>query len=164
VTGDVTERFLAAVAFVFQIEGEHSEDPSDPGGSTWWGISRRAYPDIPWPPTQDEAQAIYHRDYWMACRCAELPGQLAVCLFDAAVNQGAGAAIRLLQREVNTTEDGIIGRATLSAIRGRNHDELTAAFMARRAVKYAATDGFDRYGRGWMRRCFECYRVAVTSA
>ena len=159
----MTPRFETAVSFVLRVEGEPTNDPHDAGGATVFGISRRAYPDIPWPPSREDAIAIYHRDYWMACRCAELPGQLAICLFDAATNMGVHGALSLLQREVNTTEDGIIGRATLSAIRGRNHDELTAAFMARRAMRYTELDGFPRFGRGWIRRCFDVYREAMTS-
>jgi lysozyme family protein len=151
------------VAFVLDVEKEHSDDPNDPGRDTWYGLSRRAHPDLSWPPTREEAVAVYHSDYWTPCQCDSLLGQVAFCLFDAAVNMGVGAATRLLQREVNTTEDGIIGPATLSAIRGRNHDELAAAFMARRAIYYFALDGFVRFGRGWIRRCFDCYRVAVTA-
>ena len=39
--------FDRAYAFTMGSEGEYQNDPIDPGGETWCGISRRANPD--WP-------------------------------------------------------------------------------------------------------------------
>jgi lysozyme family protein len=160
-----SELFEEAVAFVLRAEGGYVDDPRDPGGETNMGISRRAYPaeDIQ-GMTRTRAVEIYRRYYWTACRCDELPGQVAILLFDGAVNQGPIAAIKLLQAEVGVVPDGVIGPKTLAAIRSRNHDDLAVRYASRRAVYYAGLTGFEHYGRGWMLRLFDCYRLALVVA
>lgn len=45
--------FVAAVNWLLgpDIEGEHSNDPDDKGGDTWYGLAHRWNRDMPWPPT-----------------------------------------------------------------------------------------------------------------
>ena len=154
--------FDAAVGFVLRHEGGYVNDPEDAGGETNWGISRRAYPDLPIALlTREEAVEIYRRDYWQAARCDDLPGQVALLVFDAAVNQGPDAAVRMLQEELGVSVDGDLGPLTLAAATSRNHDDLALGYCARRAMRYATTAGLDRYGRGWYRRLLDAYRTAL---
>ena len=97
-------------AVVLSEEGGLSDHPQDPGGLTKYGISRRAYPDLDIRRlTMDDAIELYRRDYWNPVHGTDLPPPLALLLFDAAVNQGAGTAVRLLQKAVGVTEDGNFG-------------------------------------------------------
>lgn len=154
--------FDAAVGFVLRHEGGYSTDPNDPGGETSWGISKRSYPALDIEAlTREEAIGIYRTDYWMAARCDELPGQVALLVFDAAVNQGLGAAVRMLQEELGVATDGVLGPVTLTAATSRNHDDLALGYCARRAMRYATTANLDRYGRGWFRRLLDAYRTAL---
>ncbi len=105
--------------------------------------------------------AIYRRAYWMAAHCDELPAQLAVLVFDGAVNQGIGAAIHMLQEELGVAVDGVIGPVTLRAARARNHDDLALRYAARRAWRYEIARQEERFGLGWFRRLFACYRLAL---
>ena len=94
--------FDRAVALVLKHEGGYVNDSRDPGGETRYGISKRAYPDVDiLRLTEDEAKAIYKRDYWDTLRPDEIPEPLAICLFDAAVNMGAVTSVRLLQTTLN---------------------------------------------------------------
>lgn len=162
----MSPRFDAAVAFVLRWEGGYSSDPQDAGGETHWGISKRAYPALDIAAlTREEAIALYRQDYWDAARCEDLPAQVALLVFDGAVNQGLGAAVWMLQEELGVlARDGVIGPITLQVAGARNHDDLALAYCARRAVAYAQAKTFPRHGLGWMRRLLDAYRFALVSA
>ena len=143
--------FDRALDIVLRHEGGYVNDPRDPGGETNWGISKRAYPDLDIRNlTREQASDIYWRDYWNKLRPNDLPEELAIALFDAAVNQGVSKAIRLLQRALGVAQDGVVGGNTLAAV-NRTRDVL-ARFTAERAIAYANTANFDVYARGWLRR------------
>lgn len=129
----------SAIAFVLKSEGGYTVDPNDHGGETNFGISKRQYPhenikDL----TEERAREIYRNDYWQACRCDELPSPLAIAVFDAAVNQGDGAAKRMLQIALGVTVDGIIGEQTITAAFKSGAGTLRR-FMAQRMARYART-------------------------
>lgn len=144
--------FDRAVDFVLEAEGPHSADPADPGGETVWGISRIANPDMPWPPTKEQAIARYRERYWNAISGDALPWPVSVCVFDCAVNQGVGIAKLLLQREVGVDEDGVFGPMTLNAVDARNADLTAGRYLVRRAVEYGKASAFQYFGRGWLNR------------
>lgn len=147
--------FDLAVELIIAAEGLHSDDPDDAGGDTWFGISRRAFPELePWPPSREVALALYRKHYWDACRCDELPEALRLAVFDAAVNQGAGATIRRLQLAAGVKADGVIGRQTLFAVTS-NPANVRVDFLARRAMAYAEHPQFKKFGLGWLRRLFK---------
>ncbi len=161
----MSDLFTLAVGFVLRHEGGYVNDPADPGGETNMGISRRAYPDLPIALLpRDEVIALYRRDYWLPMRCDALPGQVAFLAFDAAVNQGVAGAVRMLQQDLGVEVDGVIGPLTLHAASAHNHDELALRYAARRAVRYATTANFERFGPGWMCRLMDCYRTALVQA
>ncbi len=102
------ETFDRCIRAVLSEEGGLSDHPQDPGGLTKYGISRRAYPDLDIRRlTMDEAIELYRRDYWNPVHGTDLPASLALLVFDSAVNQGAGTAVRLLQKAVGVTEDEV---------------------------------------------------------
>ena len=143
--------FEQAVAMVLRHEGGYVNDPRDPGGETRFGISKRAYPDVDiLRLTEDEAKAIYRRDYWDKLRPDELPQQLAICVFDCAVNMGRDKAVRLLQRACGVAQDGVMGGNTLAAA-NRLVDPVVR-FSTERAIAYTGIRGFDTFGKGWLRR------------
>ena len=154
--------FDRALAHVFAAEGGYVNDPADPGGETKFGISKRAYPDVDIAAlTREGAAAIYRRDYWDACRCDGLPPAIALAVFDAAVNQGARAAAIMLQQSAGAPVDGIVGPVTMAAAHRADARTLLVYFMAERALRYARTGNFNRFGRGWMRRAFDTALTAV---
>jgi len=154
--------FARAIGIVFKLEGGLVDDPHDNGGVTNHGISATAYPSLTIAAlTKDQAAAIYRRDYWDRCRCAELPWPLALALFDAAVNQGAATAVRLLQRSLGAAIDGVIGPATLEAVQSAAAEELLGRYLARRAKRYAEHPDWPHFGMGWMTRLFTIQRECL---
>jgi lysozyme family protein len=147
--------FETAIDHILRHEGGYVNDPRDPGGETNWGISKRAYPDVNIKGlTREGAKAIYRRDYWDRCRCDQLPLMLRLPVFDMAVNQGAIAACKTLQRAAGVLADGIIGPATMAAV---DADEVNVwiGFMSRRAQRYAENPQIGVYGKGWFNRLMD---------
>ena len=145
--------FEQAVAMVLRHEGGYVNDPRDPGGETRFGISKRAYPDVDiLRLTEDEAKAIYKRDYWDKLRTDEIPEPLAICLFDAAVNMGRDKAVRLLQRACGVAQDGVMGGNTIAA--ANRLSDAVVRFSTERCIAYTGIRGFDTFGKGWLRRTF----------
>lgn len=155
--------FQQAVEFVLSEEGGYSNDPQDPGGETNFGISKRAYPGLNIASlTRREAIDIYRRDYWD--RLPALPPGIAVAVFDFAVNAGMSRAIKTLQMAVGVNADGVVGPITRSALGQLSDDAVLALFSAERAIFYAGISGFQRYGRGWLRRTFRAHRAGLMVA
>ena len=138
-------------------------DPADPGGLTRWGVSAAAYPaeDIV-GMTRDRAMVIYDRDYWQAVQGDQLPRQVAVMVFDCAVNQGAGTARQLLQLSLGVRADGIVGPATVAAANAGAPMAHVNAMARRRWDRYRAGRGAQTYLRGWTFRLFDL--IAACSA
>ena len=125
-----------SVEFVIEQEGEYTNDSNDPGGETKWGISKKSYPTLDIKNlTQDQAKAIYESDYWNLVNGDELPNGLDLAVFDMAVNQGVGTAIKLLQKHLGTKEDGVFGPITLAKAKAITQRQILV-FLARRLEAY----------------------------
>lgn len=147
--------FERAFALVIGEEGGYANNPTDPGGETKYGISKRAYPSLDIKAlTLDTARAIYLADYWMPAHCDDIPWPLDAYVFDAAVNQGVNTAISLLQKSLGVAQDGIFGSQTRKALANAKVPELAAQYAADRALRYTGTRNFDAFGRGWLKRLF----------
>ena len=115
--------FHKAFEYVMENEGYHSNDADDPGGETWYGLSKRflndhgIYKDR-W--TKYEASCIYFSYFWLPCQCNLISdSNIAIKYFDMAVNMGAKTATILLQGAINSllvqdkiNVDGVIGPST----------------------------------------------------
>ena len=148
--------FDDSFAFTVGVEGGLTDDPSDPGGLTNWGISQRSYPNLDIASlTIADAKAIYRRDFWNNFRGDDLPPQLAFLTFDAAVNNGLGRGAVWLQRAIGTVEDGQVGPATIAAARASvGHDPFAAAIeiVAQRTFFMGGLGLWPHDGLGWSRR------------
>jgi len=153
------ERFTVLVSELLTSEGMHANDPDDPGGDTWYGISRRSYPAIPWPPTREEAIEIYYRDWWMGGNlCLIEDDELAGELLDLAPNMGVSRCVKLLQAACGKTrwtalkEDGILGPITAMAINQHpNTWWLTDRFRLE-AIKFYHGLKKSKFLAGWIGR------------
>lgn len=142
--------FDKAFEILIGHEGGYSLDPHDRGGETKYGISKRAYPHIDIANlTLAQAKAIYRNDYWDKAKCSSLPPDLALLVFDAAVNNGVGAAIRWLQRAAGVVADGIIGPQTIAASFSSG---VAARFHAMRVDAMTKMPTWPNHGRGWAKR------------
>lgn len=125
------DRFEEAVKFVLEKEGVYSNDKDDKGGETKYGISKRWYPDF--DGTLEGAKAIYKEHYWNALDCDHREPDLAIVLFDTAVNCGVGRAVKWLSSD--KTVEGML------ALRVRHYLDI----CARDVTQY-------KWLRGWLRR------------
>ena len=149
--------FDTAVQIILDLEGRDklTNHPSDPGGLTKFGISKRAHPDVDVENlTEQAAIQIYRRQYWDAVRCEEFPAIIRLALFDSAVNQGAKQATWCLQTALGVKVDGDIGPKTLAAAASANGKKLLERFLSQRANHYMSLDHFQKWGAIWMRRLF----------
>jgi len=153
--------FYRALDVIFGVEG-YDKIIVDEGGLTKYGISQRAYPDVDIRNlTEPQAATIYQRDYWTPVQGDKLKWPLNLYVFDAAVNQGQNAAIKMLQTAAGgLSVDGVMGAKTIARVNQRDPQELGALFMARRALRYIGTRHFDVNGYGWFARLF---RVAANA-
>jgi lysozyme family protein len=161
--------FIKAVNWLMgqRVEGVYSDDPNDPGNwtggkagegelkGTKFGISAKSYPHLDIKALRrEDAQKIYWSDYWATIKGDLLPPRVAFVVFDSAVNQGPEVAAKLLQQDLGVDVDGDIGRETIAAARSKEQTEVVIDFLARRAIRYTKTKGWDGNGRGWFRRLF----------
>lgn len=149
-----TGLFDIAEEIILKREGIYSNDARDDGGETWYGLSRNAHPDLPWPPTLEQARAVYRSEYWDGFRCGAFAPPVALALFDAVV-QHKFLGAKMLQRALHVAEDGKIGPVTIAAARRRKPGELAATLYAFRVVFiYVPHHDWPDMRVGWMRRLF----------
>ena len=143
--------FEQAFVMVVNTEGGYTDNKSDPGGRTKFGISQRSYPALDIAAlTLDDAKAIYERDFWSRIRGDEMPPPLAFLTFDAAVNNGVGRSVRWLQTALGVVADGVIGPATLAAVHAAVPGwHVMAEVVAQRTMFMATLPTFRVFGRGW---------------
>ena len=107
---------------VLEHEGGYVDDPTDSGGETKYGISKKAYPneDIK-ALTVERAKELYKRDYWDRFKVDNLPDRIRHIYFDMCVNMGGGRATKILQEACYSKNsykidvDGGIGKNTIKA-------------------------------------------------
>jgi lysozyme family protein len=153
-----------------KVEGVYSDDPEDRGNwtggekgkgelrGTKYGVSAAAYPHLDIKNLNiTQVREIFYRDYWRAAGCQLLPGRLALCVFDAAVNHGVHAASKLLQEVLGFTggdKDGIVGLQTATAAKQWDQDDLIIDFQRARLEYMRALKNWPRNKNGWARRVF----------
>jgi lysozyme family protein len=141
-------------------EGGYANHPSDPGGETMWGVTRRVASqegyvgDMRMLP-RETAKAIYRKRYWDAVRADSMPDALKFSLFDAAVNSGVSQAVKWLQRAMDVGDDGILGPLTLDAAQRSNGLRLAVKLNAERLDFMTSLPTWGAFGRGWARRVAE---------
>lgn len=138
-------------------EGRYSNHPDDPGGETMFGVTKavtraNGYAgnmiDLP----LDTAKRIYRDLYWNTVRADELPEQVRFDVFDAAVNSGAGQAIRFLQRATGVADDGRLGPQTMRAVKAMDPQLLDKRLNGYRLRFMCELKTWPSFGRGWAAR------------
>lgn len=147
-------------------------ETTDSGGHTNYGVTQSLYdavsPSLGLPKKNvrdlkyGEVSKVYEEEFYKKPKIDRLPSEkLQGLVFDYAVNAGAGNAIKRLQKIVGTTEDGSIGKQTISAVKAYidkyGEDILGRELIMERANHYAdliAADPqkYGRYENGWMNR------------
>lgn len=171
--------FDRAFAKLFEVEGGYSNDPTDRGGATRYGITEAVarangyFGDMKALPVE-WAQRIYRAQYWDLLRLdqiALLSYSIADELFDTGVNMGTSSAGAFLQTALNAFNrdgqdyadvvvDGVIGPVTVHTlrqfleIRGTQGEVvMLRALNAQQGVRYLeiirARPEQERFAFGW---------------
>ena len=142
-------------------EGGYVNHPSDPGGMTNLGVTKRVWEE--WVGresnekemrslTPEMVAPLYKRKFWDACKCDELPTGVDYLVFDFAVNAGPGRSAKILQTAVGVPADGGIGPITLAAVKAQDPTELIQKFSDAKEAFYRSLNTFETFGKGWLNR------------
>lgn len=155
------ENFDKAFSRLLVHEGGYSDHPSDPGGVTNMGVTKRVWEEWVGHPvdektmrnlTPDMVKPLYKRKYWDKVCGDDLPAGLDYCVFDAAVNSGPGRAIKWLQQALGVTQDGALGPKTIAAVKAADPKLLVVGYNAIRLTFLQELPTWNTFGRGWGRR------------
>lgn len=130
--------FEQALGFTLGLEGGYSNNPSDKGGTTMYGITEAVARKNSYTGPMEELplniiKQIYKSQYWDKMNLdevAETSIPIAIKLFDAAVNIGPVKIGKFFQNAINILElrhklrpplivDGVIGQDTIARLKMR---------------------------------------------
>ena len=146
---------------VLEHEGGYVNDPTDLGGETKYGITKRFYPDVDIKNlTIKQAKEIYKNDYWDKNRVESLPQELWHIFFDMCVNMGRRTAVKILQRAAvnkgkNIEVDGGLGPMTIGALKGVAIDRVRAFRVKYYVDLINNKPEQEKFYLGWFRRALE---------
>jgi len=146
---------------IIRREGGDKEtnDPTDRGGRTKYGISEVHNPEA-WADGDvdyQEARSIYERKYIVGPRFNRVKNdKLRELLIDYGVNSGPQLAIQKLQEILKVKTDGILGPKTLAAIEAQEPRRLTNQLALARIKMMGRIAKKDpsqlKYINGWLDR------------
>lgn len=156
--------FSTAFEKLLGHEGGYSNHPSDPGGETMWGITKRVafengYTGDMRAMPMDVAKAIYKAKYWDAIQADNLPADVRYIVFDAAVNSGVIQAARWLQRACGVIADGVVGPQTIRAANSLHSEGLKRRMLSHRLRFMATLPNWPAFSRGWANRIADLLEV-----
>lgn len=169
----MNDAFDAALDIILKAEGGYSNRADDKGGETNLGVTKRVWDawcgqssttaDMK-SLTRAKVAPLYRSQYWNAVQGDQMPGSVALCVFDFAVNSGPARAARYLQRLVRTGDDGHIGPETLNAVKKwvqlYGAAETVRGYQNERRAYYRSL-GNPTFIKGWLKRCDDVETCAL---
>lgn len=157
------------IPHILKWEGGFVNDPADLGGATYRGVTLAAYEaycrkkGYPRPTVERlknmpmaQWEEIFKTMYWDKWKADAITSQsVANMLVDWLWGSGA-YAIKIPQRMLGVTVDGIVGPITIEAVNKRNPRELFAALKNERAAYYericVSRPVNRKFLKGWLNR------------
>ncbi len=162
-----------AIAQVFKDEGGYTNESTDPGGPTNWGITlydAQTYwkhdatsEDVKSMP-KSVAEDIYRNHYAIPVKYDSLPAGVDYAVLDYAINSGISRSSKLLQHLVGVTEDGIIGSITIAKVNTVEPTSLIKSIYTERLAFLKGLHTWSVYGHGWTNRCTQGLDLALSLA
>jgi lysozyme family protein len=160
-TNTNSSTFNKAIQFILEVEGGYVNDFHDPGGETKYGISKKAFPELDIKNLSiDEAKEIYYKQYWLGsgAKVENISSDLAIIIFDTAVNMGVATSIKILQRVLRVQEDGVFGVITENALRKGDIEQIIQWYITNRFLRYTSLNTWTIYKNGWINRIVRLLR------
>lgn len=164
------ETYSKAIAQVFEDEGGYTNESTDPGGPTNWGITiadARMY----WKPNatasdvrnmpKSVAEDIYRKHYADPIQYDSLPAGVDYAVLDYGINSGTGRSVRVLQKLLGLEADGKIGPITINKAKEADPVKLINAIYDERLEFLKKLHHWPTYGRGWTARCTRGRKLAL---
>lgn len=161
----------------------YANNTDDPGGETIWGLASNYHAlevrrmkemlkqGISRELVKQYAISVYKKKFWDKAHCNVWPDGVNIYVFDMAIQHGTRrvsikdrGAIDLLQEAAGAKPDGIIGPQTKRAIKKWQPLELLDECHAVRTMYYTGLEKWPNFGRGWMNRISEVYRISIQYA
>ena len=162
---------------VLSHEGGYVHDPDDPGGETYKGVARKMHSKWDgWPivdilkkqsgfpanldknaDLQEKIKTFYRSLFWDKIKGDDIQDQdVAMSIFDFAVNAGTATSATLAQVVVAAKKDGVIGPKTLEKLNSFDPEHFLAAFTVAKIARYISIvkkrPSSRKYFYGWVRR------------
>lgn len=164
-------QFDIAYPLTSMHEGGYVNDPTDRGGETYAGITRKNFPTWPGWATVDavkpktkqiipslaaEVKEFYRVNFWNRHGLSGIMSQkIANAIYDWNVNSGA-PAIKSIQRLAGVTDDGVLGMQSVKAINACNEQETLSKYIDDRIAFYKLIVEKDpkqkKFLTGWVNR------------
>jgi len=162
-----------AITQVLKDEGGYTNESTDPGGPTNWGITihdARTYwksnatsQDVKTMP-RSVAEDIYIKHYAGPINYDSLPAGVDYTIFDYAINSGISKSIKTVQELIGVPIDGTMGPITLAKINSSDPISLIHAIYIERLKFLKTLHTWSTYGHGWTNRCNNGLSLALTLA
>ena len=150
--------FKECLELVLKAEGGWVNHPSDPGGETNLGVTKRVWEEYVGHPvdslkklTKEDVAPLYELKYWRPCYCEVLPRGLDFVVFSMGVNAGPGRSVKLLQSAIGCVPDGVIGPKTRELISSSNGADIIKKFSDARREYYKSLKK-PMFEKGWLAR------------
>lgn len=157
--------FNETMKLMLNLEGGKTDEKSDRGGRTNFGITQRTYND--WLKqnklkssdvfkiSKDRALKIYRKQFWGVIKGDQLPHNVAKAIMSMALTDGPQDSIRFVQKLLNIEQTGFMGPKTLAAIwsKCKKDDKMfTKQILDAQIKRYKSDEQADIYGKGWTNR------------
>jgi lysozyme family protein len=163
--------FDLCLSHLLQHEGGYVNHPSDPGGITNLGVTKKVWEA--WVDRSVDEKAMrdltpakvspmYKEMYWDKIKGDNLPAGVDYCVFDAAVNSGVGRAARWLQTVAGVEPDGSLGPKTFASIELLHPTLLVNRYCEQRLAFLHKLGTWETFGRGWEHRVKEVEATALS--
>lgn len=158
------ENFDSSLAAILAHEGGFVNHPSDPGGMTNLGVTKKVWEEwVNRRVSENEMRKLtpklvaplYKARYWDAVKADQLPSGIDYLMFDFAINAGVSRSVKTAQKVVNVNQDGVIGNKTLAAIQSFDVNKFVNEFSEAKEDFYQSLPTFKTFGKGWTRRVSE---------